>query len=230
LKILKKFNLPAIKVGSDDFVNVELIKSYLKFNKPLILSTGMSRVEDFKNILRIKGISTKKIIFLLCTSEYPTKHKNVNIKKIYSIKNIIGNHLIGFSDHTKDNLASVMALSHGCCFFEKHFTLNNNLLGPDHSFSCNPKQLKSWVDAIKNAYKCMGSAKIEPTKKEKKNKENFQRKIIAKKFIQRGQVIKDDDVILLRTLNKKALPANELLKVIGRKSKNNIAPGSPIYL
>jgi sialic acid synthase SpsE len=230
LKILKKFNLPAIKVGSDDFVNVELIKSYLKFNKPLILSTGMSRVEDFKNILRIKGISTKKIIFLLCTSEYPTKHKNVNIKKIYSIKNIIGNHLIGFSDHTKDNLASVMALSHGCCFFEKHFTLNNNLLGPDHSFSCNPKQLKSWVDAIKSAYKCMGSAKIEPTKIEKTNKENFQRKIIAKKFIQKGQVIKYDDVILLRTLNKKALLSSELPKVIGRKSKNNIAPGSPIYL
>lgn len=230
LKILIKFNPPAIKVGSDDFVNVELIKSYLKYNKPLILSTGMSTVEDFKNILRIKDIHKKKIIFLLCTSEYPTEHKNVNIKKIYSMKNIIGNHLIGFSDHTKDNLASVMALSHGCCFFEKHFTLNNNLPGPDHSFSCNPKQLKSWVDAIKNAYKCIGSSKIKPTKKEKKNKENFQRKIIAKKFIKKGQVIKYDDVILLRTLNRKALPSSELLKVIGRKSKNNIMPGSPIYL
>ena len=177
LLILKKFNLPAIKVGSDDFVNVELIKNYLKFNKPLILSTGMSTVEDFKNVLRIKGISSKKIIFLLCTSEYPTEHANVNIKKIYSIKKIIGNHLIGFSDHTKDNLASMMAVSHGCCFFEKHFTLDNNLPGPDHSFSCNPQQLKSWVEAIKNAYKCMGSEKIEPTQKEKKIKKIFKEKL-----------------------------------------------------
>lgn len=230
LKILKKFNLPAIKVGSDDFVNVELIKSYLKFNKPLILSTGMSSIQDFKNIFKIKGLSKKKIIFLLCTSEYPTQHKNVNIKKLYSIKKIIGNHLIGFSDHTKDNLASIMALSHGCCFFEKHFTLNNNLPGPDHSFSCNPIQLKSWVDAIKSAYKCMGSEKIEPTQKEKKNKESFQRKIIAKNFIKKGVIIKYEDIILLRTFKKSALPSSKLSKVIGIKSKRNIKPGSPIYL
>lgn len=230
LQFLQKFNIPAIKVGSDDFVNIELIKSYLKFNKPVILSTGMSTVEDFKNILRIKGISNKKIMFLLCTSEYPTKHENVNIKKFYSMKNIIGNHLIGFSDHTKDNLASIMAVSHGCSFFEKHFTLNNNLPGPDHSFSCNPKQLKSWVDAIRNAYKCMGSSIIKPTKIEKINKENWQRKIIAKKFIKRGHIIKSDDTILLRTPDKKALPSSKLSNIIGKKSKVNIKAGDAIYL
>ena len=81
---------------------------------------------------------------------------------------MIKNHLIGFSDHTKDNIASIMAVSQGCCFFEKHFTLNNKLPGPDHLFSCNPEQLKSWVQSIRNAFKCMGSDTLEPTTQEKK--------------------------------------------------------------
>jgi sialic acid synthase SpsE len=230
LKILKKFNIPIIKVGSDDFVNLELIKNYSKLNLPLILSTGMSTIKNFKDVLKIKTLSKKKIIFLLCTSEYPTMHNNVNIKKIYSIKKIVGHHLIGFSDHTKDNIASIMAVAHGCCFFEKHFTLNNNLPGPDHSFSCNPMQLKSWVKSIRGAYKCMGSEIIQPTEKEKKNKENYQRKIIAKNFIKKGQKINYNDIILLRTSNKKALPSSKLNKIIGRRSVINIKSGDPVYL
>ena len=94
-----------------------------------------------------KGIKNKKVIFLLCTSEYPTNHKNVNILKLLSLKKKISkNHLLGFSDHTTDNISSIMAVAHGCCFFEKHFTLRNNLSGPDHWFSLNPKQLRNWVN------------------------------------------------------------------------------------
>ena len=72
-----------------------------------------------------------------------------------------------------------MAVSHGCCFFEKHFTLNNKLPGPDHSFSCNPEQLKRWVKSIRNAFKCMGSNILEPTTQERKNK-----KVSKEKFSQ----------------------------------------------
>ena len=97
----------------------------------------MSNINDFKKVLKIKNIS-KKVIFLLCTSEYPTPHKSVNINKLFSIKKITKNSLIGFSDHTIDNTASIMAVANGCCFFEKHFTLSHNLNGPDHWFSLNP--------------------------------------------------------------------------------------------
>jgi len=229
LHFLNKFNVPAIKVGSDDFVNIGLINSYLEFNKPLILSTGMSTVQDFKKVLSLKRLSKRKIIFLLCTSEYPTEHESVNIKKIFSIKKMIKNHLIGFSDHTKDNIASIMAVSQGCCFFEKHFTLNNKLPGPDHSFSCNPEQLKSWVKSIRNAFKCMGSNILEPTTKERKNKKSFQRKIFANNFIPKGKVIDKSDYILLRTSLKRAISSSNINKIIGKRANKNIKKGEAIY-
>ncbi len=76
----------------------------------------------------------------------------------------------------------------------------------------------------------MGSEIIQPTEKEKKNKENYQRKIIAKNFIKKGQKINYNDIILLRTSNKKALPSSKLNKIIGRRSVINIKSGDPVYL
>ena len=218
--------MPAIKIGSDDFTNLFLIRKYLSHNLPTILSTGMADERDLENVLKIRGISNKKIIFLLCTSEYPTKHENVNILKLLSLKKKINkNHLIGFSDHTTDNISSIMAVAHGCCFFEKHFTLNNNLSGPDHWFSLNPKQLKIWVNSINFAYNCLGNKNIIPTKKEIKNKRNFQRKILVKNFIKKGQIIKLDNLNILRSSKKNALSANKIDQVLGKVAKYNFKKG-----
>lgn len=228
LQILLKLKIPAIKVGSDDFTNPFLIESYLKHKLPTILSTGMSTTNDIKRIINLKITSKSKLIFLLCTSEYPTNHKSVNINKFFNLKKILKKHLIGFSDHTLDNTASILAVANGCCFFEKHFTLNNNLKGPDHWFSLNPKQLNSWVASIRNAYNCMGSRKLSPTKKEKTNKNSFQRKIIAKKFIKKGARIQLNDIIMLRTKSKKALNAYDIKKIIKKKAKKNYPQGKPV--
>ena len=227
LNFLKKnFKLPAIKVGSDDFVNIPLIKSYLRSGIPLILSTGMADLNDFKRILNIKDINKSKIIFLLCTSEYPCKHENVNIRKLKSLKKIIKkSHLIGFSDHTIDNTSSVLSISEGCCFFEKHFTLSNNMEGPDHWFSLNPQNLKLWVKSIRDAYICMGKEDLVPTINEKKNKKFFQRRIVAVKKIKKGDVIKKDQIAYLRVSDEKALPPYQENKILGKKSKYNFKPG-----
>jgi sialic acid synthase SpsE len=230
LKKLIKLKIPAIKVGSDDFTNIELIKSFLKFDLPTILSTGMSYKKNFEDILSIQNISKKKIIFLLCTSEYPTKHENVHINKLDTIKKIIGNHLIGFSDHTLDNTASILAVSKGCCFFEKHFTLNNNLSGPDHWFSLNPEKLASWVKSIRNAYDCLGKKILVPTLLEKKNISNFKRKIVAKRLIKKGKKILLDDLSMLRTSDKSAYNANETKKIIGKKAIKDFIINEPIKL
>ena len=188
----------------------------------------MATTKDIKRVLKINKLSMSKVIFLLCTSEYPTSHKSVNINKFKNFKKILKDNLIGFSDHTKDDVASIMAVAHGCCFFEKHFTLNNNSKGPDHWFSLNPKQLKKWVQSIKDAYDCLGSSKLLPTKKEKINKSSFQRKIMAKKNIRKGKIIKEVDIIMLRTNNKNALNAHNIYKIIGKKAKKDFLIGQPI--
>lgn len=230
LKNLIKLNIPAIKVGSDDFSNVNLIENYLKFNLPTILSTGMSNKKNFLDVLSLKNIKKKKLIFLLCTSEYPTEHKNVNINKLDEIKKMVKNHLIGFSDHTIDNTAAILALSKGCCFFEKHFTLNNNLPGPDHWFSLNPLQLKSWVKSIRDAYHCLGEKNIRPTFNEKKNLINFRRKIIAKKFIKKGQTFLLSNLEMLRTSDKSAIDSSKINLVLEKKAKKSFKKGEAIKL
>ena len=187
-------------------------------------------MKDIKRVLKIKNISKSKVIFLLCTSEYPTNHKSVNINKLFNLKKILKNNLIGFSDHTQDNLASIMAVAHGCCFFEKHFTINNNFKGPDHWFSLNPRQLKDWVKTIKDAYKCMGSGELKPTDIEKTNKISFQRKIVAKKDINKGEIFKTKNIATLRVSNKSALNPYEIDKIIGKKSPKRFAKNDPIII
>jgi len=225
LKLLEKLGIPAIKVGSDDFTNIDLIKSYSKFNKVLILSMGMSSERDIKNILSIRGLNKKKLIFLICTSQYPTPYKDVNLKKIHNLKKILGDIPIGFSDHTQDNIASIMAVSLGCCFFEKHFTLNNNFKGPDHWFSLNPVQLKSWVKAIKSAYTSMGSSKLCPTHLELKNLKSFRRKIVIKNKVKIGQVLNRGDFVFKRVSDKKSVDSSQIYKIVGSKAKKNYKPG-----
>ena len=123
-----------------------------------------------------------------------------------------------------------MAVANGCCFFEKHFTLSNNLAGPDHWFSLNSNALKKWVNSIRDAYECMGYKYLKPTNIELKNKQSFQRKILAKKIIMKGQTIKHEDVKILRTSKKDALNSNMLEKVLGSISKYTIKKNEPIKL
>ena len=87
-----------------------------------------------------------------CTSIYPTQNEDVNLNRMVSMKNHFKKP-IGFSDHSVGPNAAIQALSMGAMVFEKHFTLDNNLKGPDHWFSLNPDQFKSYVDEIHDAQK-----------------------------------------------------------------------------
>ena len=83
---------------------------------------------------------------------------------------------IGFSDHTIGSQAAIIAAALGACYYEKHFTLDNHLRGPDHEFSANPQELREWADAIRNTYIMLGSGRIEPTEQERANRVNWRRK------------------------------------------------------
>ena len=91
-------------------------------------------------------------------------------------------------------------------------------------------QLKSWVSSIRNAYDCLGSKEIKPTKLEKKNKLSFQRKIVAKRNIKKGEIIQTADVQMLRVSSKSALNPYEINKIIGKKSTKNFNKDKPIIL
>ena len=221
LDLLLEIEIPAIKVGSDDFTNLPLLKSYAAANLPMIISSGMSDLAEVYYALEAIGaLNGYPTILLLCTSQYPTPPEDVNLLKLKTLTNSFPMLVTGFSDHTQGSLASSLAVAMGASFFEKHFTLDHNLPGPDHWFSEDPDGLKDWTASIKMSWKMMGSPIIRSTKMEKQNKLDFQRVIVAKNTIKRGQPFRHDNLCLKRISGGKGLPPSMLEYLIGRTSTN----------
>ena len=174
LDLLLPLGIPAIKVGSDDATNYELLADYAKEGLPMIISTGMCSEEDLWNISKKECPLERKIIYLVCTSQYPTLAEETNISRVKTFAD--AKFIVGFSDHTMGNTASIMAVALGATIFEKHFTLNKALPGPDHAWACNPAELKSWVDAINEAWIMKGTGSFELSEKEKEQKRKYQRR------------------------------------------------------
>ena len=199
LDILLDIGIPAIKVGSDDFVNVPLLREYSKVDLPLMLSIGMADMgEIYKTLEVVNAFWRDDVLLFLCTSEYPTASENVNLKKLSTLKAAFPNVQLGFSDHTAGALAAPIAVGFGACVFEKHFTLDNNMPGPDHWFSANPTMLKQWYYSINEAWKMLGSAELVPTAKEKEMRKLARRSLYVTKNIKAGEKITVDKIGLYR--------------------------------
>ena len=199
LDLLLEIGVPAIKVGSDDFTNIPLIKSYSETGLPLILSCGMSNLAEIYSSLEAVGsLDGYPTVLLLCTSQYPTPLKDVNLLKLKTLRSTFPMLVHGFSDHTQGPLASSVAAALGACFFEKHFTLNHNDAGPDHWFSEDPKGLMEWVKSIQNVYDILGSGIVRPTHQEEKEKLGGRRSIVAIKNIIKGERFSLENIGLRR--------------------------------
>ena len=175
--ILMEVGVPAIKIGSDDLTNIEMLKYCAKTGLPLILSTGMSDEKDIGNALA--AVYPREVALLACTSEYPCPDESVNILRVRTLSRNQGmdnNIPIGFSDHTQNSTAAIMALALGARIFEKHFTLDHMLPGPDHSWSADPVELTNYVMDIRRAHRMLGDGIIAPSIKEIENKAKYQRK------------------------------------------------------
>jgi len=213
-KLLLDLGVKAIKVGSDDFTSIPLIKEYSTAGLPLILSCGMSNLKEIKETINsLTEFNHNPIILLLCTSEYPTPPENVNLLKFNTIHDEFKIPL-GFSDHTQGSLASSLAVSVGACVFEKHFTLDNNLPGPDHWFSEDPEGLRNWINNIKKSYMMLGNGVVEPTNDEQKMKKLARKSIVALTDIKKNEIIDSQKIGLKRPGD--GLPPKMFDEIIGK--------------
>ena len=224
LELLLDLNIQAIKVGSDDFTNIPLLKDYAKTKLPLIISCGMATLSEIETTLKVIGaLENYPVILMLTTSEYPTEPKNVNLLKLKNLRERFPNIILGYSDHTIGNLASSLAVAFGAKVFEKHFTLNNDFSGPDHWFSMNPNSLQEWIKSIKDANNMLGSAELKPTENEEKIKQISRRSIVALKNISKGEEFNKENIGSRRPGN--GLPANMIDIILGHESTRNIEKG-----
>jgi len=163
-------------------------------------------------------------ILLLCTSQYPTPPEDVNLLKLKTLANSFPMVVTGFSDHTQGPLASSLAIAMDASFFEKHFTLDHNLPGPDHWFSEDPDGLKEWIVFLRTAYTMMGSAIVRATKAEQAMKKLARRSIVAIRDINPGETLTLSNIGLKRPGN--GLPPSLLDQVLESKAITKIYKGT----
>lgn len=206
LDLLMELGIEAIKVGSDDFTNLPLLKAYSKTGLPLIASCGMANLAEVHQALdTIGAFDGYPTILLLCTSQYPTPPVDANLNKLKTLSNLFPELIVGFSDHTQGTIAAPIALGLGAVIFEKHFTLDHNLPGPDHWFSEDVASMKVWVQTIRIAYEMLGSSIIKPTAAEECMKVLARRSVVALCDIEAGEALTPHNIGLKRPGN--GLPA-----------------------
>ena len=221
LEIIKKLNFRFLKIPSGEITNYPLLKEISKMNIKIILSTGMSRIEEISEAIKILitlKIKKKDIILLQCNTDYPTHYSDINLNVIESLKKKY-NLKVGFSDHTDSYIIPSLAVCKGAEIIEKHITLDKKMDGPDHKASIEIKDLKKMIDLIEITEKTFGSKIKKPTKSEIKNIKVVRKSIVAKIDILKGDHFHFENL----TTKRPGMGISPMLikKLIGKKSKKN---------
>ena len=219
--------IDSIKVGSDDFDHLINLDYYLKSDLPLIISNGMSDLNETSLVLNFlrKNNYAHKTCVLYCVSLYPCESDKINLKMIEDLKRIYPDFQWGFSDHTISPLTPALAVMNGACVIEKHFTLDNELPGPDHWFSVNPSKLKILIDHVKYAYSSKGLG-FANERCDIQQKKIMRRRIIFSRNLEKGHTLTIDD-LRFRRANEGIFPS-EIYKVLGKKITRNVNIGQPL--
>jgi sialic acid synthase SpsE/sugar phosphate isomerase/epimerase len=217
--ILESFDVKAYKVASADLTNMPLISKLCNTNKPLILSTGMSTVEEIKftaDFINQKGVS---FALLHCNSTYPAPIQDINLNWINSLKKI--HPIVGYSGHERGINVSLGAVSLGAQILERHFTLDRNMEGPDHAASLEYNEFKSLVEGCREIEQALGDSKEKRISQgEMINRENLSKSLVASRNLKKGNLIKIEDTKVLSP--GQGLSPQMLDKLIGKKLNRNM--------
>ncbi len=224
--LLTKLKVPAFKIASGDLTHLPLIKYTASKNKPMIISTGMSNLDEVYDAIKIiSSAKNNKIAIMHSVSGYPTPPNEANLNAIKTLKNKF-NFPIGYSDNGSDNLVPVIAVAMGAKLIEKHFTLNKKMKGPDHSISCDPKQLKEIIMNIRLTEKMLGMDEKSCQPSELVNKTMARRSIVTLNDIQKNTIITKNLVGIKRPAT--GIEPKFFNKVIGKKTKQKIKAETPL--
>jgi len=213
--------VPYYKIPSGEIVNYPYLKHIASKNKPIIMSTGMANLSNVEKALdTIYSVNNTVEIYLLhCTTNYPCPYDEVNLKAMLTLKEVF-KLPVGYSDHTLGIEVPIAAVAIGAQIIEKHFTLDKNLLGPDHKASLEPNELKAMVNAIRNIEKALGNGIKKPNKSEKEIEKVVRKKLVATRDIKSGETISEKDIAIKRS--NIGLSPDFLEVIIGKKIIKNI--------
>jgi len=221
---LESIDNPIYKIASFEITDIPLIEYAASKGKPMIISTGVSEIDDIQLAIDtcIKT-GNRDITLLKCTSQYPASISDANLLTIPDMKKRFGVN-IGVSDHTHGSIVPMVAVSQGARVIEKHFILSRKLGGPDSSFSMEPNEFKQMVESVREVEAALGKETYFVSEKDK----NRRRSLFVVKDIKENEVITEENVRSIRP--GFGLHPKYLKQILGKYVKHDLKRGTPLKM
>ncbi len=219
VEVLEDMALPAYKVASADLTNLPLIEKLCNTGKPLIVSTGMSLLNEVQ--ITVDYLNKRNAVFVLlhCNSTYPAPLHDIHLRWMEKLREI--HPLIGYSGHERGIAVTLAACSLGACVIERHFTLDRRMEGPDHSASLEYTEFKSLINGIREIEQALGDSRDRRMSQgEMINRENLGKSLVSTVSLKKGLILKAEH-IQVRSPGQGLSPQN-YEKLLGRELQRNM--------
>ncbi len=227
---LESFDVPAYKIASFEIVDLELVRYIGEQRRPVIMSTGMSTVEEIARAVgtlrRVWGEEQQPLALLRCVSSYPAPPEDMNLATITHLGQTFGV-IPGLSDHTLGSAVAVAAVAMGARLIEKHFTLRRSDGGPDAVFSIEPAELKQLVDNVRVVEAAIGSVHYGPSGSDESNLAS-RRSIFVVEDVGEGATFTRENIRVIRPGH--GLAPHLLQSVLGRSATRSCPRGTPLTI
>lgn len=213
------------KIGSGDISWIEIIEYIAKKNKPMLLATGASSMEDVKRAMHTLNSYTNDIVLMQCNTNYTASSENfkyINLNVLNEYHRLFPNAMLGLSDHTLGHSTVLGAIALGARVFEKHFTDDNLRDGPDHKFAMNPKTWKEMIKVSNELYNALGDGIKRVELNEIETAIVQRRALRFSNSLKKGEVIKVSDLIAVRPIPENGIPPYMKNDIIGMKVNKDV--------
>ncbi len=223
--------VPAYKIGSGDITWIEACERIASKGKPVLLATGASEIGDVQRAVHAILEINPQLILMQCNTNYTAadgNYDNIHLNVIKTYKSMFPNLVLGLSDHTHGHATVLGAVALGARVVEKHFTDDNNRIGPDHPFAMNPETWSDMVIATRQLERALGSGDKFVADNESETVVIQRRCLRAARGIQRGETITREMIDVLRPATQGAIMPYDIEDLIGLKAIEQIPSGQEL--
>lgn len=222
---LEQMQIPAYKLASFELIDIPLIQAIAATRKPLIISTGMGTIEEIEEaVSAARQAGAKELALLRCTSSYPAQPEDANLRTLPALAEKF-RVPVGLSDHTTGIAVPVAAVALGATVIEKHLTLSRSMKGPDSTFSLEPNEFKSMVEAVRIAERSLGKVQFGGGAREESSRA-FRRSLFVVANMSKGEQFTAQNVRSIRPAH--GLHTRYLGAVLGKQAACDIDSGTPL--
>ncbi len=228
VRVLDDLDADFLKVASMDLTTPTLLEAVAATGRPVVLSTGLSEIEETaRGIEILSRAGAEEIVLLHCVSLYPTPPEKLNLRALRTMEEVF-ERPVGLSDHSEGPDAAVWAVAAGAVMIEKHFTVDKNLPGPDQKGSMDPAEFREMVRRVRAVEAALGDGTKDPDEAEQPLREKTRRGIYLRIPVKKGETLRAEHLRFVRPVTEGGLSASEVYEICGRRANRDMAEGETL--